>query len=115
MRTTSEEGWVEMSDMTTEELADVLEREAKLLQARYSGNTIPRVVNLRRAAARLRDLKVATAVQPATIAIVRGVEGLAIYINEFRVCGPKPWGGGTPVQDWTVSAEDMSKALGRTE
>ena len=107
MRTTSEEGWVEMSDMTTEELADVLERAAKLLQARYSGNTI--------AAARLRDLKVATAVQPATIAIVRGVEGLAIYINEFRVCGPKPWGGGTPVQDWTVSAEDMSKALGRTE
>jgi hypothetical protein len=34
------------------------------------------------------------------VEIVRGVEGQAIYINHIRVCGPKPWGGGTCTASW---------------
>ena len=32
------------------------------------------------------------------IDIIKGVEGLAIYINDYRICGPKPWGGGEMVK-----------------
>jgi len=28
------------------------------------------------------------------IEIVSGVEGNSLYINDYRVAGPKPWGGG---------------------
>ena len=34
--------------------------------------------------------------------IVSGVEGKSLYIDETRVAGPKPWGGGTIVDAFTT-------------
>ena len=34
--------------------------------------------------------------------IVSGVEGKCLYIDETRVAGPKPWGGGTIVDAFTT-------------
>ncbi len=52
----------------------------------------------------------------ARIDIVKGVEGHAIYINDFRVVGPKPWGGGEYIKSWEkVKVEDILKAIGKKE
>lgn len=49
----------------------------------------------------------------ARIDIVRGVEGIALYINDFRVVGPKPWGGGKYIKQWeSVNVSDILKAIG---
>lgn len=46
------------------------------------------------------------------IDVVRGVSGLAIYLNGYRIAGDKPWGGGTVVERWkAVGDEDLRKAL----
>ena len=37
-----------------------------------------------------------------TVAMVNGVEGPSLYINDYRVLGPKPWGGGEVIRSWTV-------------
>jgi len=29
------------------------------------------------------------------VAVIQGREGLSVYINDYRVAGSKPWGGGT--------------------
>jgi hypothetical protein len=44
--------------------------------------------------------------------VVRGVEGLALYVNNRRVAGPKPWGGGDPVVVWLIAPEELRDALG---
>ncbi len=43
--------------------------------------------------------------------IVNGVEGLALYIADVRMCGPKPWGGGQSVHRFTVDREELMDAL----
>ena len=45
------------------------------------------------------------------IEIVKGVEGLALYINQYRVCGPKPWGGGMAIQSWKCTKKDLLTAI----
>ena len=48
------------------------------------------------------------------VLVVRGVEGVAIYINEYRICGPKPWGGFTSadvLRRDTVRADDLRRAV----
>ena len=40
-----------------------------------------------------------------TIYVLRGVEGPSLCINDFRVAGPKPWGGGRIIHQWTVDEE----------
>jgi hypothetical protein len=45
----------------------------------------------------------------AKVSLVKGVEGLALYINDSRVCGPKPWGGGPVLREWTEV--DLTEAL----
>jgi len=45
------------------------------------------------------------------ISIVNGVEGKCLYINHYRVAGSKPWGGGTVLQNWTVTLKDILDAL----
>lgn len=45
------------------------------------------------------------------IMLVNGVEGMALYINETRVAGPKPWGGGTEVKSWVTDEENIIRAL----
>lgn len=43
------------------------------------------------------------------IAIVTGVEGDSLYVNEHRCAGPKPWGGGSVKWTKNVRAEDFLK------
>lgn len=47
-----------------------------------------------------------------TVTIIKGVEGLAVYVNDYRIAGPKPWGGGTIVKEWTVQRRDLDLACG---
>ena len=48
----------------------------------------------------------------ATIEIIKGVGGLCVSINDYRVCGNKPWGGGVVIASWkTVPMKDITQAL----
>ena len=47
-----------------------------------------------------------------TIKLVNGVEGNSIYLNDTRICGSKPWGGGSLVKEWTTSIWEIERALG---
>lgn len=47
--------------------------------------------------------------------IVAGVEGNSIYLNDFRIAGPKPWGGGKVISSWDVRPSDIYKALAAPE
>ena len=46
------------------------------------------------------------------VVFVRGVEGPSIYINDYRICGNKPWGGGDVIHTWTATAKDILTAIG---
>lgn len=48
----------------------------------------------------------------ARVTLVQGVEGPAVYINDLRICGPKPWGGGRTIGEWLTGREDILDALG---
>lgn len=41
---------------------------------------------------------------------VAGVEGNSIYLNDFRIAGPKPWGGGKILKEWKVDLSDILEA-----
>lgn len=43
--------------------------------------------------------------------LVRGPEGMAVYLNSTRIAGPKPWGGGPITRSWTVRRSDLAAAL----
>ena len=45
------------------------------------------------------------------IEVVSGVEGHSLYIDDRRVAGSKPWGGGKTVRSWTANVNDILKAL----
>ena len=45
------------------------------------------------------------------IVLCKGVEGNSIYIDNHRICGPKPWGGGKIIQEWTGKRRDVLEAL----
>jgi len=47
----------------------------------------------------------------AKIRYVWGIEGNHIQINDMRVCGPKAWGGGKIIQEWSVKDKDILDAL----
>lgn len=52
------------------------------------------------------------------IEVVRGVHGhMALYINDYRVAGSKPWGGGETLFTFKPEdeqfAKDLEEALGR--
>lgn len=51
----------------------------------------------------------------ATVTLVRGATGIAIYINDYRVAGPKPLGGGIAMCHWDVDERDIDTALHRGE
>ena len=46
-----------------------------------------------------------------TATVIKGVEGDSLYINEHRVMGPKPWGGGPAIFERKVSAYDFFSHL----
>ena len=35
----------------------------------------------------------------------------SLYIDDHRVAGPKPWGGGRVVDSWTVRVKDIEAAI----
>lgn len=41
------------------------------------------------------------------IEIIKGVEGLCIGIDDRRICGPKPWGGGKVINSWEIEPTDI--------
>jgi len=43
--------------------------------------------------------------------LVSGVEGPSVYLNDYRIAGPKPWGGGTIQREWNVERENVERAL----
>lgn len=45
--------------------------------------------------------------------VVEGATGLALYINDYRVAGPKPWGGGNIVHTFAITDEDLAAACKR--
>jgi len=45
------------------------------------------------------------------IAIIKGVEGYCISLNNYRICGPKPWGGGQVIKSWYLDLSEIKKAL----
>ncbi len=46
-----------------------------------------------------------------TLVLCQGVEGQCVYLNDYRIAGPKPWGGGTTIKSWNVSTSDIEKAI----
>lgn len=46
-----------------------------------------------------------------SLTVVRGVSGLCVYLNDYRIVGEKPWGGGTITNTWKVSLKDIVRAL----
>lgn len=49
------------------------------------------------------------------IIISQGVEGPSIYLNRYRIAGPKPWGGSTACRTLKITARDIREALRGTE
>ena len=45
------------------------------------------------------------------IEVVEGVAGVAIYINAYRIAGPKPWGGGIIRYSFKADRKDIERAL----
>lgn len=43
---------------------------------------------------------------------IRGCEGNCITINDTRIAGPKPWGGGYVIKKWDARVDHILKALG---
>ena len=42
---------------------------------------------------------------------VKGCEGNCITMNDYRVAGPKPWGGGIVVKNWAADVDNIIRAL----
>ena len=45
------------------------------------------------------------------LCLINGVEGGCISLNDYRIAGPKPWGGGRVQKSWTVEIEDLIRAI----
>ena len=45
------------------------------------------------------------------IVYVNGVAGNSLYINDYRVAGSKPWGGGKILREWDILEKDILRAL----
>jgi hypothetical protein len=49
--------------------------------------------------------------ETVSIEVVSGVEGRSIYINDYRVAGNKPWGGGTVELKFRASLSDIFESV----
>ena len=45
------------------------------------------------------------------IELINGCEGKCICINDYRVAGSKPWGGGYVEKTWMANRKDIINAL----
>lgn len=41
----------------------------------------------------------------STFEVIRGVEGCCLALDDTRIAGPKPWGGGTVIHAWKTDKE----------
>lgn len=41
----------------------------------------------------------------STFEVIRGVEGCCLALDDTRIAGPKPWGGGTVIHAWKTDEE----------
>ena len=48
------------------------------------------------------------------IMVFQGLEGKSLYINDYRVSGPKPWGRGKIIFEADVTKDELYQALGET-
>lgn len=46
------------------------------------------------------------------VLVLGGPEGPSVYLDNHRVAGPKPWGGGTILHEFTAKRSEVLKALG---
>jgi len=44
------------------------------------------------------------------VSIISGVEGLAVLLNDYRIAGPKPWGGGRILRTWRMPISRLEDA-----
>lgn len=47
------------------------------------------------------------------VQVLSGVEGPSLYVNNYRIAGPKPWGGGKVLYKWCISLTDLKDDLRR--
>jgi hypothetical protein len=47
----------------------------------------------------------------ATVTLIRGPGGMAVYINDYRIVGPKPLGGGITIGYWEIDERAIRAAL----
>lgn len=45
------------------------------------------------------------------VLILAGVEGPSIYLDDYRIAGNKPWGGGEVLYEWKADLTDILRAL----
>ncbi len=45
------------------------------------------------------------------LVLIEGPEGMAVCLNNYRIAGPKPWGGGKLCKAWCVKIDDIIKAI----
>jgi hypothetical protein len=45
------------------------------------------------------------------LSLVGGVEGNSVYLNDYRIAGPKPWGGGRVIKTFKVTLKDLIEAI----
>lgn len=43
------------------------------------------------------------------IEIIKGISGLSIYVDDFRICGSKPYGGGITIKTWNITDYKLVK------
>lgn len=46
-----------------------------------------------------------------TLEVVSGRAGPCACLDDYRICGPKPWGSGSVVHKWTVRESDLRRAM----
>jgi len=54
-------------------------------------------------------------IKSVLVEIISGVEGDCLAIDEMRVAGPKPWGGGRIISTFKVDRYQILTALGIEE
>ena len=45
------------------------------------------------------------------VEVIKGVEGHSLYVNDYRVLGAKPWGGGELVVGWNTEIKDFKSGI----
>jgi hypothetical protein len=45
------------------------------------------------------------------VLLIDGVEGPSVYVNNYRIAGPKPWGGGEVIHEFKTTRAEIKRAL----